>query len=61
MKKSKKMYRAALITGLLNLPFVVMTSPENLRNLWFTGIMVVMLFTMIGFAFYAIRLEEEGR
>jgi hypothetical protein len=61
MKKSKKMYRAAFITALANLPFVLMLSPENLRNFWFTGPMVVMLCLMIGVAAYAMRLEGEGR
>jgi len=61
MKKSKKMYWMAFIAGLANLPFVFMTSPENLRNLWFTVPMVVMLFTMFGLAVHAMRLEGEGR
>jgi hypothetical protein len=61
MKKSKKVYWIAFIIGLANLPFVFMTSPENLRNLWFSGSMMFMLFLMIGFAVYAMRLENEGR
>jgi hypothetical protein len=61
MKKSKKMYWVAFITGLANVPFVIMMTPESLRNLWFSGSMLAMLITMIGFAVYAMRLEEEGR
>ena len=61
IKKSTRMYRTAFFIGLLFLPFVIIVDREILRNLWIMVPLGIALLSMIGCAFYALHLEEQGQ
>ena len=60
MRKSTKMFRVAFAIGLLLCPFVIMMDRENLGNLWFVVPFGLTMLVMLGFTFYAFKLEERG-
>lgn len=59
MRKSTKNFRRAFYVGLALCPFVILLETDR-RNLWLLGGIGVVFCIMIGFAFYAMRLEARG-